>query len=71
MKRRRPSKEVALRLLGRAEELSAFRTTELTLDVDGLPLGAETTTTEVDGSLVTPGLLGWTEEELADPAVTE
>jgi len=68
---KRPSKAVALRLLGRAEQLSAFRTSELTQDVDGLPLGVVTTTTEVDGSLVTPGLLGWTEAELADPAVTE
>ena len=68
---KRPSKEVALRLLGRAEQLSAFRTTEMIEDVDGQPLGVQTTVHEVDASLTTPALLGWTEEELNDPAVTE
>lgn len=63
MTRRRPDRDVALRLLSARGQAVTLRNSHLVEDVDGGPLGVEVE--ETTGVLcVTPELLGWTWEEL-------
>lgn len=59
----RPDRDTVLALLATRGTTVTARTSEPTEDVDGMPLGIEST--EHDGLLwVTPESLGWTWDEL-------
>lgn len=69
--RRRPPRHVVAALLAGGDRPVTVTETTVTKDVDGIPSGITTTSTQA--LMIAPDLaqLGWTQDEWNDPNVTE
>lgn len=71
-RRRRPDRATVEALLGIEDGAPVtLHEPRVVEDVDGLPAGVETTTTTAAWSRPSLAQLGWTEDEWADPTITE
>lgn len=66
----RPDKATVQRILATEGNAIEIRNTRLIEDAEGVPWGTHTTT-ETGFLAASPETLGWTEDELANPNITE